>query len=134
MDKIDFAKLPVGSIVSHSATAWDTRYEKTSVGKTGWSVRNLDGTRSYGFKEGEAHIGDGSNITLISTPKIKGLPSKKDRLIVELEARLEASRSFARGLETERDTARSERDKARAEIVRLRQVIRAARGTLGNNF
>lgn len=127
MDHALFDSLPIGSIVTHSSTEHTCAYRKVKGG-TGWAVvgKNYPWARPEGDHcKADANLTSGANLTLVRMGKGKE-PSAKDQRITELEARLEASRSFVAGLEHENGELRAERD-------RLRQVIRAARGTLGAN-
>lgn len=124
MNPDKFAKLPVGSVVVHKNSVNSCAYRKHEDG--GWQLASKDAphapiTRPHYDSGFRVNLGDGSNCTLIERPQ------KKSARIAELEHEL---------ADTQEALATTRRLHAVdvAEVQRLRNVIRAARGTLGPNF
>lgn len=126
MDHDLFDSLPLGSVVTHSATEGMCAYRRVKNG-TGWAVVLPQEPYSREKKEpGSAQLeGSAPRLTLVRMGKVKE-PSAKDQRITELESDLDA-------VAKQRDEQSARADRLEAETVRLRQVIRAARGTLGAN-
>lgn len=130
MNPDKFAALPAGSVVTHRNSEKNCAYRKHSDG--GWQIAFLVTPHGPVRPDSTFRVdpGDGKDVTLVrfgldGVKPAKG-PSKKDLRIAELEADVAA-------IARQRDAAEAALARSQDEVARLRNVIRAARGTLGAN-